>query len=303
MPAGELTLSASIDAFLQYLAVERRLAKNTLAAYARDLAAFAASTERLRIPTLAAIAEDHVRRHLAHLHERGFKGKSIARMLIAIRGWLAYCRRREWLDANPAKLIEAPRPVLRLPKVLSIEQVDRLLAQPMAGEGPAALRDHAMLQLMYASGLRVSELISLDLSQLNCDGGYLRTIGKGAKERVVPMGMAAVKAILRYLSAVRPGWVRPHTDETVFLSRNGRALSRQDGWRLIKRYARRAGITAAISPHTLRHSFATHLLERGADLRSIQVMLGHADIATTQIYTHLSRAHLQGMHKKFHPRA
>lgn len=298
-----MTLNEAIDGFVQFLAVERRLAANTLAAYTRDLGKFTGFCERQQVRLLSAVREAHVRGFLVRLHEEGYRGRTIARMRVTIRSWLAHACREEWLEQNPAKLVEAPRPMHTLPHVLSMEQVDQLLAQPLEGDGPAGVRAMAMLHLFYASGLRVSELINLDLSQLNLDGGYLRTIGKGSKERIVPMGQAAITALHRYLREVRPRFARPTSGEALFLSRNGRRLTRQDGWRLIKLCARRAGIRKNVTPHTLRHSFATHLLERGADLRAVQVMLGHADIATTQIYTHLSRAHVTAMYKKFHPRA
>lgn len=296
-------IGPTIDGFVQFLAIERRLAQNTLQAYLRDLGKFADYCERQKIKHLADVRDEHLRGFLVQLHEKGYKGKSVARFLVTIRSWLAHCCRNGWLDRNPGKTVESPRPLQKLPHVLSVDLVDQLLAQPLESEGISGMRDRAMLHVMYACGLRVSELVSLELSQLNLDGGYLRTVGKGSKERVVPMGQVAVTALLRYLAEARPQFMRPHTDEALFLSRNGRRLTRQDGWRLIKSCARRAGIRKSISPHTLRHSFATHLLERGADLRSVQVMLGHADIATTQIYTHLSRAHITEMYKKFHPRA
>lgn len=296
-------IAQAIDSFIQFLAIERRLAKNTLLAYSHDLRQFADHCERQRATLLPHISEAHIRLFLVGLHERGFHGRSIARILVTIRSWLNHCCREKWLEKSPARLVESPRPMKKLPHVLSMEQVDQLLQRPTTEFAGTALRDIAMMQLLYASGLRVSELVGLDLSQLNLDGGYLRTIGKGSKERVVPMGRAAMAAVQQYLNEMRPRLERPHSGEVLFLSRTGRRLTRQDGWRLIKTYARRAGIRKHVSPHTLRHSFATHLLERGADLRSVQVMLGHADIATTQVYTHLSRAHVQEMYKKFHPRA
>lgn len=293
----------AIDRFLRYLAVERGLSRNTLTAYAQDLNHFVEHCARAKITTLAACRETHVRAFLIRLHEEGYHGPSIRRRLVTIKSWYKFCCREKWIDQNPAKLIESPRPIKKLPHVLRIDQVDQLLQRPTEGTTDYPERDHAMLQVMYASGLRVSELVDLDLSQLNLDGGYLRTIGKGSKERVVPMGSVAQAALLHYLAACRPKIARPCSGEALFVSRTGHRLTRQDGWRLIKTYARRAGIRANIFPHTLRHSFATHLLERGADLRSVQVMLGHADISTTQIYTHLSRAHVTEMYKKFHPRA
>ncbi|MBI2346701.1 MAG: site-specific tyrosine recombinase XerD [Deltaproteobacteria bacterium] len=296
-------LCEAADRYLQYLAVERRLAPNTLAAYGRDCGKFIHWCDKRRVGRLAAVREEHLRGFLVRLHEEGYRGRTIARILIAVRSWLAHCCRERWLDSNPAKLIESPRPMKRLPQVLSADQVDQLLSRPSAGEGPTVMRDHAVLQLFYASGLRVSELVCLDLSQIDLVAGYLRTVGKGSKERIVPIGRIAIKALQCYLSDARPTLGRGRLTEAVFLSRTGRRLTRQDGWRIIKIYARGAGIRKNISPHTLRHSFATHLLERGADLRSVQVMLGHADIATTQIYTHLSRAHITAMYKKFHPRA
>lgn len=292
---------ALIDRFLLHVKLERRLARRTVEAYARDLRAFHASLERQGIATAAAVTMLAVREFVADCHERSWGVFTRARALTTVRSFLQYLCDQRVLVANPAALVELPKLPKTLPMVLSLDQVDLLLNQ-FPGDAPATLRDYAMVQVLYASGLRVGELVGLTMAQLNLDGGYLRVIGKGNKERIVPIGGAAQRAMLRYLRDGRSHLTRGRFVEAVFVSRIGRGLSRQHGWRCIVAAARRARLPAGITPHTLRHSFATHLVERGADLRSVQTMLGHADIATTQVYTHLSRTHLTELVRKFHPR-
>lgn len=299
---GPDQLDRQLDAFMTYLRVERRLAKNTLAAYGRDLQVFATSLRGQRVRDVPKITPSHIRTFLVEGFDEGLKGRTLARRLIAVRTWLKFCLAEKRIDENPALLVDPPPRLGRLPFFLSMDQVDQLLAQN-PGDAPAALRDHAMIQLFYATGMRVSEICSLMLHQLNLDGGYLRVIGKGDKERVIPIGQVALVTLQRHLHEGRPHVEKMHSDDRVFLSRTGRPLTRQDGWRCIKKAAKRAGLKGKVTPHTLRHSFATHLLERGADLRAVQVMLGHADISTTQIYTHLSRTHLEELIRKYHPRA
>ncbi|MBI4238282.1 MAG: site-specific tyrosine recombinase XerD [Deltaproteobacteria bacterium] len=291
-----------IDRFLLHLQVERRLSPHTLEAYSRDLRACHESLRRQRVATVTNLGPHHIRQFLADCFDRGLNARSIARTLTAIRSWCKFLVKERQLEKNPTELIEPPKMLQRLPRTISIAQVDQLLAAPPTEAKAAALRDYAVLQLLYATGMRISEVCGLMLPQLNLDGGYLRAFGKGSKERVVPMGSVALRALQQYLTTARPMLLHGRESDVVFLSQRGRRLARQDGWRVIKRALRRAGLQVNVTPHTLRHSFATHLVERGADLRSVQTMLGHADIATTQIYTHVSRTHLEELIRKFHPR-
>jgi integrase/recombinase XerD len=290
-----------IDLFLEHLVVERGLAQNSLEAYRRDLARYSAHlTAHGRQVTGLDRAE--VPRYLLALREAGLSPRSVARHLSAIRQFHRFLVREGHASEDPTSHLESPRPWHRLPTVLSSDEVDRLLT-PGQPTTPQGLRDRAMLEVLYASGLRVSELVGLRLADLNLAGGILRVLGKGNKERLVPMGDAAVESLRIYLADGRPKLERRRVSPHLFLGRHGRGLTRQMFWQLLKRYVRAAGITKPVTPHTLRHSFATHLLERGADLRSVQMMLGHADIGTTQIYTHLTRAHLKAIYDKHHPRA
>ena len=290
-----------IDLFLEHLVVERGLAQNSLEAYRRDLARYSAHlTARGRQVTSLDRAE--VPRYLLALREAGLSPRSVARHLSSIRQFHRFLVREGHASEDPTSHLESPRPWRRLPKVLSSDEVERLLA-PGQPTTPQGLRDRAMLEVLYASGLRVSELVGLRLADLNLAGGILRVLGKGNKERLVPMGDTAVESLRVYLADGRPKLERRRASPHLFLGRHGRGLTRQMFWQLLKRYVRAAGITKPVTPHTLRHSFATHLLERGADLRSVQLMLGHADIGTTQIYTHLTRAHLKAIYDKHHPRA
>ena len=290
-----------LDMFLEHLVVERGLRQNSLEAYHRDLVRYVTYLgERGRRATALDRAE--VSRYLLSLREAGLSPRSVARHLSAIRQFHRFLVRAGRTTEDPTAHLEAPRPWQRLPGVLSTEEVDRLLAA-RDGATPRNLRNRAMLELMYASGLRVSELVGLRLADVDFSLGIVRVTGKGDKERLVPVGETAVTSLRAYLRDGRPRLEKGRPSEYLFLGQHGRGLTRQMFWQLIKRAALAAGITTAVTPHTLRHSFATHLLERGADLRSVQLMLGHADIGTTQIYTHLSRGHLKAIYDKFHPRA
>ncbi len=290
-----------LEAFLDHLVVERGLAQNTLEAYRRDLVRY---TGYLRTRRKQAMALDRaeVPRYLLLLREAGLSPRSVTRHLSAIRQFHRFMVREGHATQDPTAHLESPRPWRRLPGVLSSDDVSRLLEVPMPPT-PQGIRDRAMLELTYASGLRVSELVGLRLSDLDLAAGIVRVVGKGGKERLVPLGDAAAESLRLYLRRSRPALERPRASAHLFLGRHGRGLTRQMFWQLLKRTARTAGITKPVTPHTLRHSFATHLLEGGADLRSVQLMLGHADIGTTQIYTHLSRAHLKAVYDKYHPRA
>jgi integrase/recombinase XerD len=316
-----------VDLFLEHLVVERGLAQNSLEAYRRDLSRYSAFLTARR-KQVTALDRAEVPRYLLALREAGLGPRSVARHLSAIRQFHRFLVREGHAREDPTSHVESPRPWRRLPTVLSTQEVDCLLA-PGRPATPRGLRDRAMLEVLYASGLRVSELVGLRLADLNLAAGVLRVLGKGSKERLVPLGDAALESLQAYLADGRPKLERrrglasgPSTrsgsraprdagskDSTrgasphLFLGRHGRGLTRQMFWQLLRRYVRAAGITKPVTPHTLRHSFATHLLERGADLRSVQLMLGHADISTTQIYTHLTRAHLKAIYDKHHPRA
>jgi integrase/recombinase XerD len=294
-------MNSLVDRFFEHLVVERGLAQNSLEAYRRDLERYA-SYLKSRRKRVTSLDRAEVPRYLLALREAGLSPRSVARHLSAIRQFHRFLVREGHATEDPTSHLESPRPWRRLPAVLSSDEVGRLLA----GREPKSLqelRNLAMLEVLYASGLRVSELVGLRLADLDLVVGVIRVLGKGDKERLVPLGDAATQSLRAYLTHGRPRLEKRRASPYLFLGRHGRGLTRQMFWLLLKRYVRAAGIMKPVSPHTLRHSFATHLLERGADLRSVQLMLGHADIGTTQIYTHLSRAHLKAMYDKYHPRA
>ncbi|MEO6486890.1 MAG: site-specific tyrosine recombinase XerD [Thermoanaerobaculia bacterium] len=286
--------------YLDYLTVEKGLAKNSLASYATDLRKFGHYLADEDIP-IDAVDRLNIVRYFQSLRSGGISARSVARALAAIRGMFRFLVAERHLKNDPTENLENPRVWTSLPKSIQGEEVEALLNAPDRTT-PEGLRDAAMLELLYATGLRVSELIRVKIDDLVMDAGFLRTIGKGAKERIVPFGDAARDAIVAYSERGRSAFVK-QPDPHLFLSTRGRPMSRQSFWMKIVRYARTAGIATHISPHVLRHSFATHLLENGADLRSVQMMLGHSDISTTQIYTHVSRARLQKMYERYHPRA
>jgi integrase/recombinase XerD len=286
--------------FLDYLAVEKGLAKNSLAAYRIDLRHFGhwLADQGLEIERVGRI---HIVKYFQALRAAGISARSVARALAAIRGMYRFLVAERHLRADPTENLENPKLWSTLPKSLQAEEVEALLAAPPLDTNEG-LRDRAMLELLYATGLRVSELVRVRVDDVVMDAGYLRTLGKGSKERIVPFGDAARDAMLRYMELARSHHDK-FNDPHLFLTVRGRPMTRQAFWVKIGNHARTAGIKTHISPHMLRHSFATHLLENGADLRSVQMMLGHADISTTQIYTHVSRARLQKMYETFHPRA
>jgi integrase/recombinase XerD len=292
--------SPVIARYLDHLAVERGLSRNTLDAYRRDLQILQRALGSGR--SLPSAGTEDLVRVLGKLRAEGRSSRSVARWLVAVRGFFAYLVSEGVVDANPTSHIDAPRSWRTLPKVLSFEEVEALLAAPDRSV-PTGLRDAAMLEVLYATGLRVSELVGLRLRDLHLDAGYLRCVGKGSKERVVPLGAEALGSIHRYLAEGRPSLLGKKKNDSLFVNCRGAPLSRQGFWKILKGYRVRAGIRTDFSPHTLRHSFATHLLENGADLRSVQVMLGHADISTTQIYTHVNRERLRRLYEDYHPRA
>jgi integrase/recombinase XerD len=303
--AVSLTVDLAIQQFLDHLRVERELSVATVAAYGQDLAAFACFLAGRGIDEIRAVKPIDVLEYLAALTAQELSVRSQARALIAERQFFKFLRAERICENNPTEEIDLPRWGRKLPVFLSLDEVDRLLAAP-GHTSPRGLRDSAMLETLYATGLRVSELVKLRLSDLNLEAGYLVAFGKGKKQRIVPLGDAAIATLRPYIESARPHFLpegQLAAVDTLFLTRLGRRMTRQGFWKIIGAHARAAGIRKAISPHKLRHSFATHLVERGADLRAVQAMLGHADIGTTEIYTHLSRAHLRSVYDKFHPRA
>ncbi|AKJ64290.1 site-specific tyrosine recombinase XerD [Kiritimatiella glycovorans] len=289
------------DQFLDYLTLELGASEQTRCAYGADLEALLDHLDRQGVSSLNRVTREMLLDFLLAERERGLASASVSRRLVAIKMFFRYCRREGLLASDVTEVMDSPRLIRALPDVLTPEEVDRLLNAPDP-EQPLGLRDIAILELFYASGLRVSELAGLRLTDLHLDEGYLRCTGKGRKERVVPAGRRAIDALRRYLGEVRPS-LDPGGAEAVFLTRQRHPFSRKGLWWMIRQHARTAGITKKISPHTLRHSFASHLLANGASLRVIQEMLGHADIATTQIYTHVDSSRLKSVHHQFHPRA
>lgn len=302
----EMKLEAAIAAFLNYVKVERGLAANTISAYKADLQKFSRFAAEGGIQ-LESVTRDNIVEFLSGLYRQKLDSRTVARHLVAVRNLFRFALSEEVISVDPTLNLESPKLRKPLPSYLRMEDVDRLLSQPDLST-PYGLRDKAMIELLYSTGLRVSELVSLRVSDVEMRIGCLRCIGKGDKERMVPVGSKAITAIQQYLENSRPVLQRQtgsdarHTQQ-LFLNRNGTRLSRIAIWRILMRYGRRAGIRASLSPHKLRHSFATHLLERGADLRSVQLMLGHADISTTQIYTHVIEERLKQIYKAHHPRA
>jgi integrase/recombinase XerD len=291
--------NAFVDRYLEHLLVVRGLSENSLNAYETDLRGFAAHMGERSVP-LGETTEQHLFLYLVHLRSRGLGGRSMARHLSALRGLFQFLTEERIVKENPAALLENPKLPRLLPDVLSLKEVDRLLEQPDVGN-KLGFRDRTMLELLYAAGLRVSELVGLDCLDYDPQTGILRVFGKGSKERLVPLHQTAQTFLWNYLSAWRNSFAPVHGN--MFLNRSGKGLSRQAVWKMIVRYSLKANIRKTISPHTLRHSFATHLLEGGADLRMVQTLLGHADISATEIYTHVQASRLREIHGSFHPRS
>lgn len=291
-----MTFREAVTAYLTWVRVERGLAAHTVAAYRRDLQDF---ERRLEPGAVDQIDLEDVLRWLALRNADGIGARSQARGLVALRGLFRHLSDENGLSTDPTALVEMPRIGRPLPKTLSLDEVDALLAAPDRSD-PVGLRDAAMLEVLYATGLRVSELVGLRIDQVHLEAGFVRVLGKGRKERIVPLGDVAREAVERYLATARRAPRR--AAEALFISRLDRGLTRQGFFKILRAVALKAGIDRSVSPHQLRHAFATHLLERGADLRSLQLMLGHADIGTTEIYTHLSRARLSRIHAEHHPR-
>jgi integrase/recombinase XerD len=294
-------LEAHIRSFLSYLRVEKGLSPNTINAYRRDMAKFAAFAAKQKLET-AQIERSHVVDFLRTLYLRKLDSRSVARHLVTIRHFFRFAFTEGFIQEDPASNIQSPKFRQALPEFLSVQEVDRLLAQPDVNT-TAGLRDKAMIELLYSTGLRVSELCGLKTADVQMEVGCLRCIGKGNKERLVPVGRRALETVQEYLKKSRPEILGEKTSPYLFASRTGAAINRIIFWKVLGAYGRKAGLRKTLSPHMLRHSFATHLLDRGADLRSVQMMLGHADIATTQIYTHVVEERLKQVYKAHHPRA
>ena len=297
-----MTMEQYLDLFLDYLTVERGLAVNTRASYSSDLLKFLNYLKDQGINDWSQVRFTEIMAFLSMVQKQGLAPRSRARLLAALRGFFKFMVHDSNLVENPVANLTSPRLQRHLPSVLSVAEMERLLTQPSQAT-PLGQRDAAMLELLYATGLRVSELVTLTVGRVNVQMGFLIAVGKGSKERIVPMGEAASDAVRSYKRESRPKLLRGRMSDKLFVTNRGTAMTRQGFWKLLRNYGRKAGLQKRLTPHTLRHSFATHLLERGADLRSVQMMLGHADISTTQIYTHVARERLRQVHQKYHPRA
>lgn len=294
-------MKKDIEEFINYLAVERGLADNTLLAYRQDLKKYSFFLSKKGVKESRQVKRDHITDFMYDEKKKGLSANSICRRLAAIKVFHRFLVRERIVSEDPTNLVDTPRIWKRVPDVLSISEIE-LMINAAKGRGWQAVRDKAILELFYASGMRVSELLNLNMENVNLELGYVRCVGKGRKERIIPIGKRACESIEKYYASARKKLVKDNAILTLFLSRLGKKISRQSIWKIIKSYARKAKIKREIKPHTLRHSFATHLLEHGADLRSVQEMLGHSDISTTQIYTHVDRERLKSIHKQFHPR-
>lgn len=295
-------MDREIKDFLNFLAIERGLARNTVISYKSDLYFFKSFCLEKGFKPLGADGRPAVSAYLQHLKREGRSPSTISRRLAALKSLYGFLINEGRIDIDPTENMESPKKAQKLPRVLTTGEVDTLLAQPRIST-TAGLRDKAMLELLYATGMRVTELVSLEKGDINLEEGYIRCLGKGSKERIVPIGHIAVHYLEAYMLRARAKLMGDKNSKHLFLNRRGEKLTRQGFWKIIKKYTARSKIKKDITPHTLRHSFATHLLENGADLRAVQELLGHADISTTQIYTHLTGTRLKEVHRKSHPRA
>jgi integrase/recombinase XerD len=290
-----------VDRYINYLVVEKGLARATIESYSSDLNKFVKFLNSNKIENITDADSAVILKYLLYLRDKKIGARSRARYLVTIRGFYKFLVYEKVLAKDPAKMIDLPKSGLKLPDVLSIDEINSMLNAPDMSTSKG-LRDAAMLELLYAAGLRVSELIHVKLQDINLEVGFVRTMGKGSKERVVPIGTYAKQKISDYLANSRPLLLRQHASHYLFVAHAGKPMTRQAFWKLLKKYSVIVGIEKEITPHSFRHSFASHLLEGGADLRSVQMMLGHVDISTTQIYTHVARDHLKQLHEKYHPR-
>jgi integrase/recombinase XerD len=296
-------MDEQITEYLHYLAIERGLSENTRSSYQRDLQQYLSFLDAQGVSTWEAVDRYTVVAFLASLSDAGKASTTITRMISSLRRFHQFLRQERYTDHDPMQHIDSPKKAQKLPQTLSLAEVERLIATPDTTTN-LGIRDRAILEVLYATGLRVSELIGLKLEDIHLEMGLLQTVGKGDKERIVPLGDYAIHWLERYLSEVRPILTKKNPNETfLFVNNHGRGLSRQGIWKNLKQYVIKAEITKDVTPHTLRHSFATHLLENGADLRTVQELLGHADISTTQIYTHITKRRMTEVYKEFFPRA
>ena len=291
-----------IDEFMNYLSVERGLAKNTLMAYRRDLDKYIDYISKKGVKTSVQVNREHVSNFMFDLKKHDMSPTTICRNLAAVKMFHRFLVRENLAKEDPTTLVDTPKLWMRIPSVLTQAEIESMIAAA-SGKKVQEIRDQAILEIFYDSGLRVSELSDLKTTSINYEIGFVRAVGKGSKERIIPLGMKAREAVQKYLLKCRSQLLKNQTNDVLFLSRLGKKISRQSLWAVIKYYAKKANIKKTIKPHTLRHTFATHLLEHGADLRSVQEMLGHADISTTQIYTHVDKERLKSVHKQFHPRS
>jgi integrase/recombinase XerD len=292
-----------LQTFMQYLSVERGLALNTLESYERDLTQFIEFLKASQVNAIKDSNKTHIVAYMAELKKKGKAAATVSRSLVSIRGFYQFLVRERMLDKDPSMNMETPKLEKRLPKVMNMAEVETLLDAPQMST-TGGMRDKAMLEVLYACGIRVSELISLNTSDIHLGLGYIRCIGKGSKERIIPLGRIAAQSLDQYIQTARPKLLKgAKADEALFVGHLGTRMTRQGFWKIIKKYAAQTGILKEITPHTLRHSFATHLLENGADLRAVQEMLGHADISTTQIYTHVTKKRMKEVYNQTHPRA
>jgi integrase/recombinase XerD len=290
-----------LDQFLHYLVVEKGLSQNTIEAYSHGLARFLDHLKSKKVQDVRDVGKFDIQGFLLALRKRNLNTKSVVRDLAAIRSFFRFLIQEGVLETNPVEDLESPKVAKTLPEILSLKEIEQILEQPNL-QTPLGVRDRAMLEMLYATGMRVSELTHLPTHQVNLEGGYVLLYGKGSKERIVPIGSEAMKWVILYLQEARRTLSKGKESAFLFINRSGGGMSRQRFWKNLKNYAKKAGLHKRITPHLLRHSFASHLLERGADLRSVQMMLGHVDISTTQIYTHVTGEKLKKVHKQYHPR-
>jgi integrase/recombinase XerD len=291
-----------VDSFLSYQAAVKGLSKNTLESYGRDVLKFIDHLEKRDISGIEDVKYNNILEYVTILQEEGINIRSVARNLVSLKQFFKFLLLEKIILEDPSRNIKTPKMKRSIPGFLSLKDVERLLSSPNP-ESYEGIRDRAMLETLYACGIRASELVNLELNSVNFELGYLIVYGKGSKERLVPTGEKARTALKDYLALSRPNILKTRSSPYLFVTRRGQAMTRQGFWKILKNYAIKCGISKKISPHTIRHSFATHLLERGADLRTIQIMLGHSDISTTQIYTHIAKERLKEIHRKYHPRS
>jgi len=295
------SLDIFVDQYINYLVFEKGLSEKTIESYSSDLSKFLEFLKQKGIKDITRADTPLILKHLIALRESGLGSRSCARHLITLRGFYKFLAQEKILEFDPAKLIDLPKSGLKLPDVLSVSEINLLLNIPDSNK-PLGKRNSAMIELLYAAGLRVSELVNLKFLDVNLEACFVRVLGKGSKERIVPFGLYARNKLDDYINNSRPLLLKNHVSQYLFVARAGKPMTRQGFWKLLKQYVKHAGIKKKVTPHSFRHSFASHLLEGGADLRTVQVMLGHVDISSTQIYTHVARDHLRQIHEKYHPR-